>query len=163
MVLRLNNSINSPTVSPGWTAFTTIISATTTPPTPGTIAVNTSSYFLMGKMLYLKYYFYQTNNGSGGSGIYLFSIPPGFTINTTVVPTNSNLPNFGAALCYIQNGGASNTGIGTPYFFDSTHYAILANASGSTTVQAVTGTGVGWYSIQGQIIGYSVSIEIPIL
>ena len=154
--MRLNNKINSPTNSLGWASFTTTVSATTTNPTSGTIAVNVSYYLQMGKMLYIKYNYKQTAAGTAGSGTYLFNIPTGFTIDTSIMAA-TQYPCFGSAGLFDTTAGQS--GLGYPYVVDNTHYAILANESGTTTIQPISDV---WFAF-GDAISYSVSLKIPIL
>lgn len=154
--MRLNNQINAPTWSTGWTSFTTTISAVTTAPTTGTVLNNTSSYLQMGKMLFIKFFFNQSSGGSAGSGIYLFSIPSAFTINTSVVPAvNAQIPNLGSVS--VITGGA--VAIGVPYVYDSTHYGIFIYGSTTTQISPMSNA---WFSLTGSI-SISVCLEAPIL
>lgn len=150
-----NNQINAPTSSTGWTSFTTTISAVTTSPTTGTILNNTSSYLQMGKMLFVKYFFNQSGAGTAGSGIYLFNIPSGFTINTTVVPAvNAKIPNLGSA-----SSVSVGNGIGIPYVYDSTHYALFLNGTATTQINPVSDV---WFNLTTSV-SYAVNLRIPIL
>lgn len=153
-----SNTINAFTSSIGWTAFSTIISATTTPPTFGNIQNNTSYYLQFGKILRLKYYFYQTTNGTAGSGTYLFSIPLGFTINTLIVSSSALFPSLGSAI--LTGGSPTQTGLGVPYYFDNTHYAIMASASTGTNVITI---GSVFYPLSVAPVSFSVSLDVPIL
>ncbi len=153
--MSVNNQINSPTNSMGWTSFTTSITATTTTPTLGTIVVNNSYYLQMGKTLYIKYNFYQTVPGTAGSGTYLFNIPAGFSINTVIESPTGIYPSIGSGTIAIQNF----TGILVPYVYDVTHYALLAYASTTTNVSPVGST---FFSLASNNASISVGLQILI-
>lgn len=155
--MRLNNMINSPTDSSGRTAFTTTITATTTAPTPGTIATNVSYYLQMGKTLFVTFNYSTTTGGNAGSGTYLFSIPTGFTINTSIVPINAS--GIDAALgsgTALQSPYQSTL---VPYVYDSTHYAILAYTSVTLNFNPISN---GVYALSFPV-AYSINLRIPIL
>ncbi len=100
-----NNAINAITSSSGWTSFTTTITASSNP-SKGTVVTDLSYYLQLGKMLFVKWNF-QSTSGSVGSGVYSFSIPAGFTIDTAKTGTaNQTVSNF---MPNIGIGWASNS------------------------------------------------------
>lgn len=110
-----NNRINSLTSSLGWTYFTTTITATITNPTIGSGTTQKSYYLQQGKSLHIL--FSLNNNVStstAGNGTYLFSIPPLFSIDTSIVSSSAQTP-LGSAF-------VDGVGLGICQFFDSTHY-----------------------------------------
>lgn len=62
------------------------IGATTTSPTKGTTTTDNLSWYRDGKNAVLTYKYHHTGAGANGSGDYLFSIPNGMTIDSTVSP-----------------------------------------------------------------------------
>jgi hypothetical protein len=98
-----NNVINNDLSPTGvtWTSFTTTITGSITNPTTGTNTTK-SYYAVIEKTLYISFYYSQTTAGTAGSGSYRFSIPPGFTINTTLNPSFSSI---GTVTCNSAGGG----------------------------------------------------------
>lgn len=86
----------------------------TTNPTKGSGAqfVDAAYYIQIGKLLMINWSFRYSTAGSAGSGTYLFSIPTGFTINTTIMPfpaTPSTYPfSIGSGVIGVQGVVASN-------------------------------------------------------
>ena len=153
--MATNNIVNLQTKS-SWTSFTTTITATTTNPTPGTGVTKSSYYLQMGKILFVKFFFNENAGGADGSGVYLFNIPTGFTINTTVAPISNNQSTFGNCTCL--NNLAS--GFGAVVIGDSTHYMLIAYASTTTQANYVSNT---WYGMSFSPSMYCVSAQLPIL
>lgn len=156
--MSINNMINSATNSSGWTSFTTNITAIGTNPNPG--GQNRRSYYLqIGYLLNIRYNFTCNSSGSGGSGAYIFNIPSGFTIDTSVVPTFASTARAALGCGFVINYSSSIAGFAVPYVYDSTNYLIAANATGSTSLASIGST---WYSLTDSI-GIFVSLEVPII
>lgn len=118
-----NNMINSPTISTGWIPFTTTVTATTTAPTYGAGTTINSYYRQQGKMLLLTLSITAVISGSlNGSGTYLFNLPPGFTMNTSIVSFPNSVFALGNATAYAQVTAVYGIGIAQAY--DATHYAL---------------------------------------
>lgn len=73
-----------------WQSYTPTVTATTTNPTFGTIAAHSASYRRVGDSAHIRYTFRQTSAGTAGSGTYLFSLPPGLSIDSAKINTNAN-------------------------------------------------------------------------
>lgn len=154
-----NNAINAVTSSSGWTSFTTTITAVTTNPTQGAGATKTSYYLQEGKVLRIVFNYKQTAAGTAGSGTYLFSIPAGFTINTTVVsPTlfaDSNCRTaIGSGTCHIPG---TAIGPANPIVYDATRYAVLASSVPATEIVSNS-----FYALSSSTLYYSWELAIPI-
>ena len=135
--MKINNKINSQTSSQGWTAFTTTVTATTTSPTYGAGSVIKSYYLQQGKVLFVTLSITAVNgSGSNGSGVYLFNLPSGFTMNTSIVSFPNSDFAIGSATAYVQGNGDNGTGIAIAY--DSTHYALFLFSSQAFTSSFVS-------------------------
>ena len=161
------NTINSPTSSSGWTSFTTIIDCNPTAPTPGTIVQNVSYYLQFGNILYISYTFAQSTAGTAGSGpAYLFNMPTGFTINTTIAPiyiTQYNTSHIGTCWGAFNPGGWVFTGVAVPA--NTNLYCLMASVANSgSTVGATSGTLVGPANctLNNTSLSYTVKLAVPI-
>lgn len=155
--MGINNRINSPTNSSGWKSFTTNITGSVANPTPNT--VTTLSYYLQyGNMLYINYYYVCASGGGAGSGIYQFSIPSGFTIDTTIMPTLVG-SNFRSPLGFGTIAQGSVRGLAFSYLYNNTTYAIVPNASGTTSFVTMSAS---WYGLSSAAT-VSANLSIPIL
>lgn len=152
-----NNRINSPTNPLGWIAFTTSITATTTAPTFGTGTQIKSYYLQQGKLLSVRFLLIGTATGSNiGSGTYLFSIPSGFSMNTSIVSFNNTAFSLGSAFAFLS--AFSTYGSGSAVAYDSTHYAafLFLSSSGGNYLSS------GWFQATASPT-YSMSLQIPIV
>jgi len=73
------------------------IGATTTPPTKGTVAEDVATWARRGDKMLLSYRYKQTAAGSAGSGVYLFPLPAGYSIDLTKHPAGSVVGSFFAS------------------------------------------------------------------
>jgi len=157
------NITNSPNPSI-WTSFTTTISGTSTAPTPGSGATLTSYYLQMGKMLFINMNFSQINAGSAGSGYYLFNLPTGFSINTSVsgvlsVGSPYSYPSAGSCIATLGNNSYDT---GSVLVHSSSFYALaLYNASLNSSF-IIGNVGSGYYILGNAIVTYSATAMLPI-
>lgn len=75
----------NPSKSYRWHPFKLEITADDTPD-PGTVINDQAHYLQLGGMLFVMYNFEKTDGGTDGSGDYIFSMPPGFKVDTNVIP-----------------------------------------------------------------------------
>lgn len=68
-----------------WTAFTMTVEGVTTNPTKGTVTFDTAAFVVDGNLMHITYGYAQSAAGVDGSGEYLFKMPAGFTIDTTLL------------------------------------------------------------------------------
>ena len=68
-----------------WTSFSMTIGGTTSAPTRGTVTSEKAYYRRVGRNMEVMYALQMSAAGAAGSGAYLFSIPTGYTIDTTQV------------------------------------------------------------------------------
>lgn len=75
----------------------TLITATTTNPTYGTVTQNVAMWRRVGDSMEILWTYRQSTSGTTGSGTYLFNLPPGYQIDTSkIVPSTSNVQPIGA-------------------------------------------------------------------
>jgi hypothetical protein len=86
VISNISDWIDFPSVAAG-----TLITATTTNPTFGTIAINRAQYRIVGSDMEIRWDFRQTTAGTTGSGTYLINLPAGFRMDLTKVSPNTGL------------------------------------------------------------------------
>jgi hypothetical protein len=160
--MPLQNIVNSPTSSSGWTPFNTVITSTGTSPTLGSGTVVNSYYLQEGKKLFLNMTLSQTSSGTAGSGNYLFSMPAGFTINTTITGLYTasapyNFPCFGSSSAAIGTPIA-NVGNGSAVVFDSTRYLLFIFNAGNSNYFV----NFNYFALSNPAVSYSANLIIPI-
>lgn len=78
-------SVSAPAVG-DWQQYTVNITATITNPTKGaTIFIDRGMWRRVGDSMEIRYDYSQTSAGTSGSGVYLFNIPPGYTIDSSKI------------------------------------------------------------------------------
>src|SRR5271165_3346954 len=81
-----------------WVPFTMVITGSVSNPAAGAGATSAAAWRRVGDSMEINFNFSQTAAGSAGSGLYLFSIPTGFTIDSTkTLTTNNNASAVGAS------------------------------------------------------------------
>lgn len=127
--MAINNIVNTPTSSSGWTSFISTITAST-PPTIGAGSSITSYYLQIGKILYVTFAFTNAGTGTNGVGTYLVNIPSGFTMNSSIVSFSN--PESTLGTCRISNQVAGpDYAIGVVLAQSATQYRIVVNSSSS--------------------------------
>jgi hypothetical protein len=139
------------TVPDLWTVFTTFITATSLNPTTGSDAVMNSAYLQINNILFIQMRFSQSQLGLAGLGSYLFNLPSGFTVNTTIAPTGACLGSANATT------GTSAYASGDASVYDSTHYTLGMGTGGTSYI-----VGALYYSLLNLNLTYSANLIIPI-
>lgn len=157
----------------------TIITATTTNPTKGTIVLDKMRSRRVGDSLELEIDYAQTlTGGVAGSGTFLFALPSGLSMDTSKITASTNLTNDSlnaAAASKIGHGvlQRANAASGDvfAYAYDATRFYLkfgtfLSDSTGAGTQTAVsqdiwdsTVTGITF----AQNIGLRLNIRVPIL
>lgn len=149
----------------GWETYSLAIGAQTTPPTKGTIVRDIARFRVEGKTLHLNYFLHTNSAGTGGLGTYLFPLPLGFTIDTTLAPPTT-VPNqfveswgvnLGPAFTHVTSN--VNDGVGFVSVFDSTNL-IMGTLNG--TVNTLVWVGSSSFALS-ELESYSFDAQIPIL
>lgn len=138
-----------------WKSYTLTIGGATTAPTPGT---NTSFAFWrrVGDTMEIRYEFSQTTAGSGGTGVYKFPLPSGYTADSSKV---------GGILGAGQSLGSFTAFNGTLVFeghvqqWDTTNlYGYVGEAASNTSNISSTFLGLGNATIR-----YGFEAKVPIV
>lgn len=145
-------------------AGVTTITATGTNPVKGTTSRDKVFWRRSGRDMHvIMQYSQPTNSGaSAGSGKYLFAIPGGQSIDTTLTGTFSGT-NLVGNFINVGSFSVSNSvtaGIGGVSVNDANNVAFFATSNTSTTVTFVST--LPFYSIVDTAIAYSASFSVPI-
>jgi hypothetical protein len=108
----ISQNIQFPSVAAG-----TLITATTTSPTYGTIDQNVAYYQRNGNFAKVSWKFRQSSAGSAGSGSYLFNLP--FSIDTSLLAVSSSVLKSGCGTFSVTNNSGSS-GFGRVYAYSAT-------------------------------------------
>lgn len=143
-----------------WQSYLMTIGGSVSAPTKGTPTIDNAQWRRVGDSMELRYDYRQSSGGADGSGVYLFPLPPGYSVNTSIVPadpTSETAGNVGS--CDYQSG--SGVGKGWVFVHDSTHLAIIGDTSPSTL--SPTAIGSTFYQLSASPITYSFFARIPIV
>lgn len=157
-------SITEGTVITDWQPYSLVVGATTTAPTYGSISINEAQWRRVGDSMEIMYQFYQTSVGTAGSGTYLYSLPPGYSINlSTYGQSTAATPTYGSGLVAIPT--LSQSIIAAPA--NSTSLQLWTDASAGSSL---VGSGnfslstAGDYSItftaKVPIVGWSSNVQL---
>jgi hypothetical protein len=108
----ISQIIQFPSVAAG-----TLITATTTSPTYGTIDQNVAYYQRNGNFAKVSWNFRQSSAGSAGSGSYLFNLP--FSIDISLLAVSSSVLKSGCGTFSVTNNSGSS-GFGRVYAYSAT-------------------------------------------
>lgn len=149
-----------------WITYTPTVSASTSNPTIQS-GVTTAYWRRVFDCMEIAYYYGQTSSAglASGTGVYFWSIPTGFTINTTITPTPltvaSDAKQFnsvvGSAGAY--SGIRSTSASGVVKIYNSTNLCLHLH-EGGTSHQAFGSTDYGFGG--SNTIQYSFRAMIPI-
>jgi hypothetical protein len=151
--------VNAPTnVVTDWTAFTMTIDAVTTAPTKATATIfDNAQWRRVGDSMEVTYTYQHTNNAgtAAGSGIYLFGLPTGYTIDTSKMPIDT----WKVGACgvgQVESGGTFTPLIVIPY--NSTSLS-LSNDGGASLASVQSSS----YNITSATIVYTFTAKVPIV
>lgn len=140
-----------------WTIYPLTIGAVTTAPTKGTIERDVASWRRVGANMEIMYTYRQSTTGTNGTGIYLFPIPSGYAIDTSltgtvVAPSYNAEAHVGSGTCF--NG--SNSYPMTVHVYNTTNFTLMYDSSASVISNAAMGLG----SAATIVISYKASVPI---
>lgn len=161
-VMAIDNVVLSRTLkqfgtpSTDFQTYTLTITGTTSNPSVGTTTLNSAKWRRIGDSMEILYQMKTTGGGAGGSGTYLFNLPPGYSIDTSKITADTGgVSIVGSA----GNDSAPANGgrLGVAFVYDTTHLAI-------GTVQGTTnGLTVGsGFAPLGGAMAYTISARVPI-
>lgn len=149
---------------------TITIGAVTTPPTKGTIVTDSVRYHRDGQFMW-AYYEYEHNNGSPavGSGNYLFTIPGGFSIDTTLVTVNTatnTTPWRNSGGFFLYNAGGANQSEFGAVPYSATQFRLIGLIGGANNILGSASGGFnsanvsfgGW--VKFPIVGWGAQTQV---
>lgn len=151
-----------------WTDYSLTIGATVTPPTPGTNTYK-ASFQRLGNSVRLRFVFSQTSSAgaTAGSGTYLFPLPSGLTIDTSLCPvSNSGFDIVGPAKISNNPSGVGASSVaGSCIALDSTNIAIIASSISSGNLQdTMPGVSSAFFNLNSSAtISYAFQAIVPIV
>jgi len=158
--LEVEQPVHAPVIT-AWQEYTLEIGAVTSAPTKGTIVRDKAVWRQVGGNMEILWTYEQSASGSGGTGEYTFSIPSGYTIDTTITPAISpatvNEGSVGSGWAGNSANGLSAARAVNVIVHDSTNL-------GLTDVAQTTGTRVSSSFFQTvNVVQYSFRATIPIV
>lgn len=129
-----NVSVSPEVVVPGaivtpWQSYTLEIRGETSNPSKGgTISYDNAQWRRVGDSMEIMYSYRQGLAGSGGTGEYLFSLPPGFTIDTSRIENDGT--EFSGVVGVSGASGDSGASTGHAVVGDSTGIKIVTMTNG---------------------------------
>lgn len=144
-----------------WQSYSLTIGATTTPPTLGTITTNAAKWRRVGDSMEINYQFYQSSpigSGANGSGVYLFPIPSGYTIDSTKVGIASDINTASTVGISTGYSVATSSVEGSVYPYNSTNL-VIALGNATTAPTNVNSAFMGLGSVE---ITYMFRASVPI-
>lgn len=179
--LKIDNVVVSPTTLSYGTPITdwqdfpsvaagTLITATTTNPTYGTVATNKAQWRRVGGNAEIRWTFRQTSNGTTGSGTYLFNIPSVIgSIDTSrvTVSTDTNVSTWVAGTVgtfYYASDGSSFQGTGTVGAYSATQLKMMVsgNNGGVSAGSLASTVNSSFYALGSSTIAYGLLASVPI-
>lgn len=139
----------------------TLITATTTSPTYGTVTVNKAQWRQVGTDMEIRWDYAQTTAGTAGSGTYLFNLPAGYSIDTTKVSVSASADLSKSLGRFDYQDGVA---VGTGYVIahSATQLRMVMQVNNGTAAYS-TGT---VSSVYGQLnlptVTYSIRATVPI-
>lgn len=164
-----------------WQSYQLTPTATTTNPTFGTVAENEAAWRRVGGDMEIVYTYRQTSAGAAGNGLYLFPLPPGYSMDTTRISLPSTLPvttTIGYGMTQVGNGYDSTTSAvntnfaknGMVFPYNSTNLFIVNETSGAMQKAALSSSNVSsnfslnpWYitfKAKVPIAGWSSNVQM---
>ena len=147
-----------------WQDFTMTIGAVTTAPTKGATSVDKAQWRRVGSDMEIRYDYKQTGAGSAGSGIYLFPIPSGYSIDYTRVPSGSadQATSGIVKLSATADSAGATTALGQVLISKTYPNKLYLNYTQSTVENTANVSSVA-YQLSGATIGYSYVAKVPIV
>ena len=148
-------------IGPKWTKVANWdFGGTIVAPTPGVSAKREYSWSVTGGTLSMKGY-YSANSSDGasaGDGEYVLEIPPGYTIDPSVIATSGTTEGIPVGQLTLYT--ASTQGTGVVLACDSTHLKFAAGIAGSGQVAAISST---FAHLNTDAYSLYFSADVPIL
>lgn len=126
-----NNVPTNVPVVEAWQSYNLTIGATTTAPTPGTILVNEARWRRVGDSMEIYYSLRTSTAGTIGSGVYLFPLPSGYTVDSSKMsPAGTGSSGAISIVGPAEVERSSIVYAGAAFLYNSTNIAIQVGATG---------------------------------
>ncbi len=177
-IVQLGSSNVIAGLYPGtWGTYTPTITAVTTNPVKPTtgIVIDTARYIVEGKKLTVIYTYWNgtITGGSNGSGAYKFSLPGGYTIDTTAVTTIASVDPTLASPNIANIIGSAQINRGTQSALSSRFIGSVYAADANTVTASFIGSTAGLHQmytsapadagIAQSNIGWAMQFTVPIV
>jgi hypothetical protein len=146
-----------------WQDYTMTIGATVTPPTKGARSVDKAQWRQVGSDMEIRFDYKQTGAGSAGSGIYLFPLPNGYTVDSTRAPSGS-ADQAVAGVAKMASGTVSDgaaTALGQVLISKAFPNNLYINYT-QTSVENTANVSSANYPLSGATVGYSFIAKVPV-
>lgn len=125
-----------------WQSYSLTIGAVTTAPTFGTITANHARYRRIGDSMQVEFSFSQSSAGTSGTGNYYFSLPSGYTIDSTKILIDANgTTATPAGTAWVNRAGGPLDAAGYVFPITTTQLGVVVDGSSdpmSSTVAPFT-------------------------
>lgn len=143
-----------------WAPYTMVITGSTSNPTLGTTSINQAVWRQVGDSIEIIYTLLQTGAGTAGSGVYLFSLPNSYAIDTTKQIVNVLIEQSVVGPAKV-NVSASSARPAYVYAYDTTHLALSDLTT--ATDGAFASIGSSLYAVTNANLCYTFTARIPIV
>jgi len=116
-----------------WNSYTMNITATTSNPTKGTIVIDNAQWRRIGDSMQIYFQYAQSGGGAAGSGVYLFSLPTGYTIDTAKLTPSDRAERAMVGPALIGNNDVTGGNPAIVQAYNSTNFAIVYQTAGTHT------------------------------
>lgn len=143
-----------------WAPYSMVITGSISNPTLGTTSINQAVWRQVGDSIEIIYTLLQTGAGTAGSGVYLFSLPNSYVIDTTKQVVNVLIEQSVVGPAKV-NVSASSARPAYVYAYDTTHLA-LSDLTIATD-GSFNSIGSSLYSFTNTTVCYTFTARIPIV
>lgn len=141
-----------------WKQYTLVITGSASSPTLGGVQNNTAYYRRIGDSIEIQYDYQQNSVGAAGSGNYLFSLPPGLSIDTSKISSNGFAASGSSCVGTASVLNSAQVEEGYVQVYNTTN---LSLTTGNDT-SALTTVGSTRAPLSTAVIRYSFTALVPI-
>jgi microcystin-dependent protein len=141
----------------------TLITGVSSNPSYGSVAFNRAQWRRVGDSMEIRWDFKQTTPGTAGSGIYLFNLPTGYSIDTSKALVSSTSEPSKSLGTFSYNDGNAGYGTGWVSAYSSNRLKMMMQFQNSNNTSNSIGTiGSGYGALTIGLVEYSISARVPI-
>lgn len=144
----------------GWSSYSLTIGGTGSAPTKGTIVRDIAQWRREGSDMLIRYDYEASAAGAAGSGTYLFPLPAGFSVDTSIVGTTSqNEIIVGSGILGNKGDGLSSA---TRDIFVNVHDSNNLSLSNKDTINSYLKVGSSSFALSEAEYLISYTVRVPI-